>query len=289
MPTTVALIAPGAMGAAIARRLTDHGVEVMTSLAGRSEASVTRAREAGMRDVDLDTLMRASLLLSVVPPAEAEALAASLAPHLAAAEAPPVYCDLNAVSTATLSRLERVVRDTGAEFVDGGIIGPPPSAEKTPRIYVAGERADLVTALNDAGLDVRALTGASGSASALKLCFAGINKGMTALTTMMLIAAARHGAGAALRDELAERLPEVITRIDDGIPDMLPKAWRWHPEMREIADFLDDSDPLAHNPAGRSTFEGFATLYEQLGDPDSGGELERLLDSLMTATEPRDR
>ncbi|WP_110685450.1 NAD(P)-dependent oxidoreductase [Salinicola aestuarinus] len=287
MPTTVALLAPGAMGAAIARRLTDHGVEVITSLVGRSDASVTRARDAGMRDVDLDELMRASLLLSVVPPAEAEALAVSLAPHLASAPTPPVYCDLNAVSTATLSRIEHVIRGAGAEFVDGGIIGPPPSAEKTPRIYVAGEHSDLMTALNDAGLDVRALAGGCGSASALKLCFAGINKGMTALTTMMLIAAARSGAGSALRDELTERLPEVVTRIDEGIPDMLPKAWRWHPEMREIADFLDDSDPLNHNPAGRSTFEGFAALYEQLGDADD--ELERLIAPLMTQTGPQDR
>lgn len=282
MSITVALIAPGAMGAALARRLTDNGVEVITSLAGRREASVTRAREAGMRDVDLDELMRASLLLSVVPPAGAEALAASLAPYLAAARTPPVYCDLNAISTATLSRVAKIVRDNGAEFVDGGIIGPPPSAKKTPRIYVAGERADRVTALGDHGLDVRKLDGDVGSASALKMCFAGINKGMTALTTMMLIAASRCGAGDALRAELAHSLPDVVTRIDEGIPDMLPKAWRWHPEMREIADFLDDSDPLGHNPAGRSAFEGFATLYEQLGDAGDGDELQRLLAPLMS-------
>ncbi|OLO07197.1 hypothetical protein BTW08_13140 [Salinicola sp. MH3R3-1] len=281
MTPSVALIAPGAMGAAIARRLTDHGVEVLTSLTGRSERSVERAHQAGMRDATLSELMRADLLLSVVPPAEAEALALQLAPLLAGSERPPTYCDLNAISTVTLARVERVVRDSGATFVDGGIIGPPPSETQMPRIYVAGERASALARLNDHGLDVRVLEGEIGSASALKMCFAGINKGMTALTTIMLLAAGRSGAGEALRGELERSLPEVITRIDRGVPAMLPKAWRWHPEMREIADFLDAAAPGGTDAAGRSVFEGFAALYERLGDEEADGEIRRVLAELI--------
>ncbi|WP_110602655.1 NAD(P)-dependent oxidoreductase [Salinicola lusitanus] len=281
MTMSLALIAPGAMGAAIARRLTDHGADVMTTLAGRSAGSIERARRAGMRDVELAQLMHADLLLSVVPPAEAESLARQLAPLMAASEAPPIYCDLNAVSPATLARVERIVHASGAAFVDGGIIGPPPSDRAMPRIYMAGERASSLARLNDLGLDVRVLEGGIGSASALKMCFAGINKGMTALTTLMLIAAGRSGAGGALRAELEHSLPEVVARIDNGIPDMLPKAWRWHPEMREIADFLDTTAPDGENMAGRHAFEGFAALYEQLGDSARNQEMKRLLDSLI--------
>jgi hypothetical protein len=39
----VAVIAPGSMGAAVGQRLTEHGVEVRTSLAGRSAATAARA------------------------------------------------------------------------------------------------------------------------------------------------------------------------------------------------------------------------------------------------------
>ncbi|WP_110655354.1 NAD(P)-dependent oxidoreductase [Salinicola halimionae] len=281
MTLTVALIAPGAMGAAIGKRLSENNVEVITSLKDRSERSRERAKHAGMRDVELSELMQADLLLSVVPPAQAEAIASKIAPLLADCETPPIYCDLNAISTATLARVERIVRDSGAAFVDGGIIGPPLSETKTPRIYVAGEQASKLAQLNDHGLDIRVLEGESGSASALKMCFAGINKGMTALTTIMLIAAGRSGAGDALRAELEHSLPEVITRIDSGIPDMLTKAWRWHPEMREIADFLDTSDPQGTNPAGRQAFEGFASLYEQLGDDTNNEALKTLLAGLI--------
>ena len=45
MTPTVALIAPGNMGAAVAKRLTEHKVTVLTSLTGRSEGQrQTRAR-----------------------------------------------------------------------------------------------------------------------------------------------------------------------------------------------------------------------------------------------------
>ena len=53
MIPVVAIIAPGAMGAAVGKRLRAYRVRVLTSLAGRSEATAARAREAGMvGDVD---------------------------------------------------------------------------------------------------------------------------------------------------------------------------------------------------------------------------------------------
>ena len=47
-PPVVAIIAPGAMGAGVGKRLTDRGATVLTSLAGRSAATVARAKAAGM-------------------------------------------------------------------------------------------------------------------------------------------------------------------------------------------------------------------------------------------------
>ena len=48
MNLVIAVIAPGAMGAAVGKRLADHGVKVLTSLAGRSASTIARAGEAGM-------------------------------------------------------------------------------------------------------------------------------------------------------------------------------------------------------------------------------------------------
>ena len=62
MPPTIAIIAAGAMGAGVAQCLTAKGVTVLTSLAGRSPASVKRATEAGMRDaVEMTAVVAAEL------------------------------------------------------------------------------------------------------------------------------------------------------------------------------------------------------------------------------------
>jgi hypothetical protein len=48
MMTKVAIIAPGAMGGAVGRRLSEHGARVLTSLTGRSTPTIGPAEAAGM-------------------------------------------------------------------------------------------------------------------------------------------------------------------------------------------------------------------------------------------------
>src|ERR1700679_3575090 len=84
MIPVVAIVAPGNMGAAVARRLTEHQVKVLTTLDGRGAASAARAREAGMTEVPFERLIEAQLVLSIVPPAAALSLAKQLAPLLTA-------------------------------------------------------------------------------------------------------------------------------------------------------------------------------------------------------------
>jgi 3-hydroxyisobutyrate dehydrogenase-like beta-hydroxyacid dehydrogenase len=138
MPPIVAVIAPGMMGSAVAKRLTSTGVQVRTPLAGRSAATVARARAAGMSDAPYEQIAEADFILSIVPPGEALSLAESLAPAMRAAKRKPIYVDCNAISPETVLRIDRVVRETGASFVDGGIIGPPPEPDSAKtRIYLS--------------------------------------------------------------------------------------------------------------------------------------------------------
>ena len=81
MTLTVAIIAPGNMGAAVGGRLTQNKVNVLTSLAGRSQASANRAKAAGMTAVADAQLTESDFLLSIVPPGDALALAQRLAPR----------------------------------------------------------------------------------------------------------------------------------------------------------------------------------------------------------------
>jgi len=267
MQPTIAVIAPGAMGSAVARRLAERGAAVPTLLDGRSAATRARAEAVGMRPADEAAVAAADIILSIVPPAEAAALARRLAPALAAAPRKPVYVDCNAVNVETVKAIAGIIAPTGAGFVDGGIIGGPPAPGTAgPVLYLAGAAAARLGVLGDLGLRIRVLDGPVGAASALKMSYAGIAKGLTGLAAAMILAAGRAGAAPALHAELADSQPQLLARFERSLPDMYAKAYRWVAEMREIADFLGPDDPA------RPIYEGMAGLYERLAADLAGGK-----------------
>ncbi|CAL8477218.1 DUF1932 domain-containing protein [Caballeronia sp. S22] len=266
---TVAILGAGSMGSAIGRALTQSGARVLTSLEGRSAASAARAREAGMEDVSLDSLAACEFMLSIVPPAVAIDTAKRMAPALERASVRPLYIDCNAINPDTVREIERTLESSGTPFVDGAIIGMPSS----PKFYMSGPHARRTQPLADAGLAVRVLDGPLGAASALKMSYAGITKGLTALGSAMSLAAMRNGAGDALLAELAESQPALAAWLAGNVPRMPPKAYRWVAEMEEIAQFIGDEF------AEHRIYEGAAGLYARLArDSDATDALERFFD-----------
>jgi putative dehydrogenase len=261
MGIIVAVMAQGTMGAGVGKRLNERGATVRTLLSGRSEASANRAKAAGMQAAadERELLAGADYFLSILPPDQAEALANRLAPALQSLPVKPVYVDCNAVSPQTAERIGAIVEPTGAAFVDGGIIGGPPrEGHGGPAIYASGPDAERTKALKDWGLDWRIIDGPIGAASGLKMSYAGITKGTTAIAAAMLLGAARFGCAEALIAELSSSQPEMLKRMRGGIPGMYDKAYRWVGEMEEISDFLEANAPSS------DMYRGIARLYEFL-------------------------
>ena len=135
MNPTVAVVAQGAMGAGVGGRLAERGLHVITSLAGRSEASVQRAKAAGMTAASDQECAQADFFLSILPPSDALSLAEKMAALIAPSNHKPVYVDCNAVSPPTKVEIGEVILKAGAPFVDVGIIGlPPQKAGSRPAI-----------------------------------------------------------------------------------------------------------------------------------------------------------
>jgi 3-hydroxyisobutyrate dehydrogenase-like beta-hydroxyacid dehydrogenase len=276
--TRIAVIAAGAMGAAVGARLVARGAEAMTSLEGRSPATIRRAQAAGLRDAGADELARADMILSIVPPNQALPLAEWFGDRIARAGTTPLYVDLNAVNPATSHAVGRALAGSGARYVDGSIIGGPPPAEgRGPTLYLSGDQAPAAAAiLGDHGLAVKLLEGGIGAASALKMSYGGLTKGLTALAAAMILVAQRAGVAVALAAELASSQQQMLSRLSRSVPDMLPKAYRWVPEMQEIAGFLGADDPA------RDIYRSIARLYEEVAlDQDGGGTLGRALQSFF--------
>jgi 3-hydroxyisobutyrate dehydrogenase-like beta-hydroxyacid dehydrogenase len=236
MIQTIGILSPGDMGAAIGQALASRGLRVVAALDGRSARTQQLAGEAGLEDVgSVERMVEAAdVVLSVLVPAEAVAAAERVAAALGSVGTSPLYADLNAIAPATTRRVGRIVAAAGARYVDGGIIGPPPR-DRTTRIYVSGEHAPELAPLADGVLEIVVAGDEIGQASGLKMCYAALTKGLTALGTELLVTAHRLGLGEPLRAELEHSQQALLAWLTRSIPAMPPKAHRWVGEMEEIA------------------------------------------------------
>ena len=259
MNPVVAVIAPGAMGAPVGKRLVEHGLKVLTSLNERSPATVARAQAAGLTAASDDEIAGADFILSILPPGDALPLAQRFAPALAASNSKPVYVECNAVSPPTVERIAAVIAPTGCPFVDAGIIGAPPRPDYGgPHFYASGREAPRFAALGQFGLVVRLLDGPLSAASALKMSYGGITKGITAIAAAMFIAADRGGSADALFLELKESQPHLLAWFSRQLPNMYSKAYRWVAEMEEVSDFAGANAP------SKEMYTAVAQFYEHL-------------------------
>jgi 3-hydroxyisobutyrate dehydrogenase-like beta-hydroxyacid dehydrogenase len=231
--TTLCILHPGEMGAAVGRCARAGGARVVWASSGRSPASAARAAAAGLEDAgSLDAAVRmASCVIAVCPPHAALDLAQSVA----AAGFRGLYVDANAIAPETTRRAAQIVSAGGASFVDGGLIGPPPVEAGRTRLYLSGPRAEAVVRLfAGTALSAIAIDGDIGAASALKMCFAAWNKGSQLLLAAVRALAEREGVHAALAGEWKLSQPEVARRLESAVANAR-KGWRWVGEMEEIA------------------------------------------------------
>ncbi|TFB06499.1 hypothetical protein CCMA1212_001628 [Trichoderma ghanense] len=283
-PTKVGILSLGDMGAGIARLLIAHGFPVSTNCQGRSEDTVERARNAGVQllSSDLELVQQSSVIFSVVPPRDAEATAQRIVDALSGSSRAETlyYVDLNAVAPSTCKSIAALFEKARVpvKFIDACILGGPPSLKKK-QADKEGEEADewdrpsipasgpeLLTSLPDGErltsvLKLRTISPEIGAASGLKMCFASITKGFTALATQSFTTAHRLGVADELKRELRDMVPAMLTRAEKGVPGMPPKAYRWVREMEEIAKTFSEEGGWEG-----TVFEGIAGVYRAVAE-----------------------
>jgi len=239
--TAIAVVSMGEMGSGIAGRLVENGARVLTSLEGRSAASVSRAQAAGVEIFDdAEMIEQAELVLSIMPPSATGTTVERFLPLIKRSQGKPMFLECNAIAPQTVIALSKPFAEQGLRFGDAAIIGPSPKTRGTgPRFYMSGPVREEAELLRSFGLDTRVLSDALGDASALKMAYAGINKGFQAIGAAMVLGAVRNGAAGSLVAELKDSQPELYAWLSKMLPAMYSKAYRWEDEMREIAKFLE--------------------------------------------------
>jgi 3-hydroxyisobutyrate dehydrogenase-like beta-hydroxyacid dehydrogenase len=262
-PRTIAVLSPGDMGHSVANVLRHGGYRLVTCLQGRSARTAALAREAGCEALaDYATLVReADVVLSVLAPASAGALADLVAAALRETGATPLFVECNAIAPQTVREIAAVITAAGGRVIDGGIIGQPPRPEGTrTRLYVSGAEAVELLPLTVPGLEVRVVGPAIGQASGLKMCYAALTKGLTALATELLVAGEQMGLAEPLHAELSDSQGTLLRWIEQTVPRMPPKAYRWVGETEEIAA------TFAHVGLTPRILDGAADMYRFVGE-----------------------
>ncbi|KAK9784640.1 putative Phosphogluconate dehydrogenase NAD-binding putative C-terminal domain-containing protein [Seiridium cardinale] len=237
----------GEMGMGIASLLTRYSYPVVTNLDGRSENTLHRAKSLDVKVLPLDEMLdKASIFLSIVPPAESPTLAKRVAEayNQSGRLMPPLtYIDLNAISPDMCKKIGEIITPSGITFIDGAIIGFPPKelGDETwfrPSITMSGPSisdiagpwtTQLISLLN-----IRQVGDTIGDASCLKMCFGGIYKGHTAIFIQAYTTAHRMGVLEPLRQHMAEYFPGVTAVHESSMYGSQRKAYRWIKEMEEV-------------------------------------------------------
>ena len=238
--STIGLLHPGEMGAAVGQCLAGAGHRVLWVPRGRSAATGARAVAAGLTGVGgglAELVRRADIILSVCPPHAALDIARQVAGFGG------IYLDANAISPATAREVAGVVEAGGAGYVDGGIIGTPPVAPGFIRLYLSGPRAGEVRQLFESSpVDARTVDhvltvsgGQVGAASAVKMAYASWTKGSAALLLAARALARAEGVEETLLAEWGISQPGLDERSARAAGSAAAKGWRWIAEMEEIA------------------------------------------------------
>jgi 3-hydroxyisobutyrate dehydrogenase-like beta-hydroxyacid dehydrogenase len=261
MNKTIGVVSPGDMGHSVGARLVENGLRVIYCSEGRSERTRSLANSAGIEAVPMyaDLVNQAEIVLSILVPAAAQEAAVLIAQAMQTTQTKLLYVDFNAIAPQTAQEIEHIITQAGGAFQDGSIIGGPPRGDYTPRMYISGGNSEKLAFLNDYGLNLISISTRAGDASALKMCYASLTKGSTALYLTLMTAARALGVYEPLIEEFQKSQSSRLQSIEQGIPRVTVKARRFVGEMEEMDKTYTS---VGINP---NMLKGAAEIYRLMG------------------------
>ncbi|RPI45642.1 MAG: NAD(P)-dependent oxidoreductase [Betaproteobacteria bacterium] len=264
----IGFMTPGDMGQAVAMQLKQKGFTVCTALGKRSERSRNMAAEIGLTDLGSIARLTAEsdLVMSVMNPGAALEFAREAAAAIRTQTHKPVFIDCNAVAPDTMREIDAALQAAGSRCLDGGIIGPPPRGTAKVNLYVSGPGSADLEQLGNEQLRVHILSERMCDASAVKMCYSAFNKGTQGLLLETLMASHRLGVADIVEKQLLSSKADMYEWLLGALPTLPPKAYRWVPEMHEIARTFEG---VGMTPR---IFQGEADMFEMVAATALGKE-----------------
>ncbi len=237
--------------------------DILLDSANGRETLQKRAKVKGISFLPLaDAFTSADYSLSTVTTHVAEEAARSCAAYLKPGQ---VYLDLNATAPSVKHKISRIIDSTGADFVEGAILGAVGVTGPQTRILTggprSGEAAEILTRL---GLNIASYSTEIGKASLFKMLRSIFAKGFEALLLEFLIAGHRAG----IQNDLWQEITDLFSQNPF---ELVAANWvrthataherRYH-EMKQVTSVLQE---IGIDPIVTSGTESFFERSCQLG------------------------
>ena len=279
----IGIMSIGEMGFHWAKLIKSHGVEVLTYDKDRGEVSRKRAGNAGVTSLpSMTALVReAELIVSIVVPFAAKRVAAKVAKAvLKAGRQDLLFLDANAISPMTADDITKTLVPAGVKFVDGCIIGAAAKMGKGSVVYVSGPDAARLRDLESFNIPIKVLGPSTNQASAFKVVYAGLTKGLQGLFCELLIGARHFGLLDEIRAQYEASFPGLLDKVSSSVVALRIHAARRAEEMDELKrTFSHHGMKSFMAPAVQKVLEAIAAL--NAGQPSAdGARLGDLMETL---------
>src|SRR5215831_18603464 len=269
----IGILSIGEMGYHWAKILAGRGVEVLTYGRDRSETTRKRAESVGVKCLpSMNQLVQeVDLVASIVVPFAAKRVAAKVGKAvMKVGRKDLLFVDANAISPMTAEDIGKALAGGGVEFVDGCIIGSAAKMDKGAVIYVSGAQAAKILDLNSYGFSVKVLGPTVAQASAFKVVYAGLTKGLQGLFVELLMGARSFGLLDEILKRFEESFPGLLDKVNASIVALRIHAGRRAEEMDELKRTFDQHGMNSFMaPAVKKVLQSIAAL--ELGKPSTTG------------------
>lgn len=272
----IGILSIGEMGYHWARLLTSHGVEVLTYDKDRGEVTRKRAENAGVKSLPSMAQLaeKSDLIVSIVVPFAAKRVAAKVAKAVAkTGRKDLLFLDANAISPMTAEEIATVLAGSGVNFVDGCIIGSAAKMGRGSMLYVSGPQPTRLQELESFSIPVKVLGAKTSQASAFKVVYAGLTKGLQGLFVELLMGARRFGLLDEILARYEESFPGLLDKVAGSIVGLRIHARRRAEEMDELKRTFNHHDMKSFMaPAVQKVLESIAELKIAEASKDGGRE-----------------
>ena len=233
----IGILSIGEMGFHWAKLLKSHGVEVLTFDRDRGDVSRKRGENAGVKSVPsmAELVQSSELIVSIVVPSAAMPVATNIADAVnKSGRKNLLFLDANAISPMTADEIAALLDPAGVDFVDGCIIGSAAKMGKGTIVYVSGQQASRLKALESFNIPVKVLGPNTNQASAFKVVYAGLTKGLQGLFCELFMGARHFGLLKELSAQYEDSFPGLIDKVSSSIVGLRIHAGRRAEEMDEL-------------------------------------------------------